>query len=212
MLEKEKIKETTKEVVEHFKSDEVKLKLVSFCCVVIIIMIIIISGQLFYLYKSLNSLIDLVEDGEYNRVSEVFYNEKKPEDILPILEVTSTTETTSEVEESINIEQDGENSTTEATSNNSKQNDSTSTTNKQETPNKHETTTKNNNSTTTATNSTNTQTKTYVINKSTKKIHTDNCSFVERMKEDNKQTVKLSDDELDEYINNGYTLCSSCGG
>lgn len=53
---------------------------------------------------------------------------------------------------------------------------------------------------------------TYIININSKKIHRDDCSFVDRMKESNKSVVKLSKSELNEYINNGYTLCSTCGG
>lgn len=53
---------------------------------------------------------------------------------------------------------------------------------------------------------------TYVINKSSKKMHTDDCSFVKRMKDENKTIVTLSDSEMNQYLNNGYTLCSTCGG
>lgn len=172
MLDKEKNNSKAKDVVEHIKGDEVKLKFLSFCCVLNVVLLIIISGQIFYIYKSLNSLIDLVEDGEYNRVSEVFYEEKKPEDLLPILEVTSTTEKTTKI--------DSDNSTT---------------------------TTKVNESSISISNA-----KTYVINRNSKKIHTKDCSFVNRISEDNKQIVQLTNDELSEYKNSGYTLCSSCGG
>ena len=53
---------------------------------------------------------------------------------------------------------------------------------------------------------------TYVINKNSKKIHRYDCSFVDRMNEENKQIVQLTDSELQEYLQNGYTNCSSCGG
>ena len=53
---------------------------------------------------------------------------------------------------------------------------------------------------------------TYVINKNSKKIHRYDCSFVDRMNEKNKQIVQLTDSELQEYLQNGYTNCSSCGG
>ena len=52
----------------------------------------------------------------------------------------------------------------------------------------------------------------FVINISSKKIHYADCSFVSRMNEDNRQSIQLTKDELNDYINNGYTLCSSCGG
>ncbi len=52
----------------------------------------------------------------------------------------------------------------------------------------------------------------FVINVSSNKIHYADCSFVNRMKEENRKSIQLSKDELNEYINNGYTLCSTCGG
>lgn len=56
--------------------------------------------------------------------------------------------------------------------------------------------------------------KTYVINTNTKskKIHSPDCSSAIRIKEENKKTVKLSDEELQSYINNGYDICKICGG
>ncbi len=56
------------------------------------------------------------------------------------------------------------------------------------------------------------QGKTYVINTSSKKIHKPDCSFIARTKEENKKTVVLSDEQLKEYINNGYQICKTCGG
>ena len=56
------------------------------------------------------------------------------------------------------------------------------------------------------------QGKTYVINISSKKIHKPDCSFVGRTKEENKNTVVLSDEQLKDYINNGYQICKTCGG
>ncbi len=53
---------------------------------------------------------------------------------------------------------------------------------------------------------------TYVININSKKIHFSDCTFVNRTKEENKKTVKLSSDELNEYLNNGYVFCKTCGG
>ena len=52
----------------------------------------------------------------------------------------------------------------------------------------------------------------FVINMNSKKIHYSDCTFVNRMKEENRKAIQLSNDELNEYINNGYTLCSTCGG
>lgn len=52
----------------------------------------------------------------------------------------------------------------------------------------------------------------YVINVNSKKIHYSSCTFVGRMKEENKKEIELSKNELNDYLNNGYTFCSTCGG
>ncbi len=62
------------------------------------------------------------------------------------------------------------------------------------------------------TNTDNTQKRNFVINVNSNKIHYADCSFVNRMKEENKKNVQLNDSELKEYLNNGYTLCTTCGG
>lgn len=54
--------------------------------------------------------------------------------------------------------------------------------------------------------------KTYILNTSSKKIHSPSCSFVSRTKDENKKTVKLSSDELKNYIDKGYAICKTCGG
>lgn len=51
--------------------------------------------------------------------------------------------------------------------------------------------------------------KTYVINKNSKKIHSPNCQYANSMKEENKLVVEI--DNLEDYINRGYTICSKCG-
>ncbi len=86
------------------------------------------------------------------------------------------------------------------------------------TKNNIETTTQSDKETTTENNSTtqksddNVSRKTYVLNVSSKKIHLPDCTFVERTKEENKKRVKLSNDELKQYKNDGYTMCKKCGG
>lgn len=52
---------------------------------------------------------------------------------------------------------------------------------------------------------------TYILNTSSKKIHLPTCSFVDRTKDENKKTVQLTAEELQEYLNNGYTFCKTCG-
>ncbi len=54
--------------------------------------------------------------------------------------------------------------------------------------------------------------KVYILNTSSKKIHYPSCSVVNRMKEENKKSVEVNDEQLNEYKNNGYTMCSTCGG
>lgn len=178
-----------KEFVDYLRSDEFRIKTISTCCVIIAATLVLIAGELYNIYKGINAVTDLLEDGEYNRVAEIFYEEETPEDVLPILGATSTTEATNSTED-----------ITEKTTNKKSENTTTSTTTE-----KHE-------NDTTSTTKSQSKTKTYVINKSSKKIHTKDCSFVDRMKEENKQTVQLTSDELNDYIDNGYTTCSSCGG
>ena len=181
-----------KEFVDYLRSDEFRIKTISTCCIIMAATLVLIAGELYNIYKGINAVTDLLEDGEYNRVVEIFHEEKTPEDILPILGVTSTTEiTNNNVDE--NIEE-----TEKTTNKKSDNNSNTITTTK---PNQTTTTTK-----------PQSKIKTYVINKNSKKIHTKDCSFVDRMKEENKQIVQLTNDELNNYLNDGYTTCSSCGG
>ena len=155
--------------------------------------LVLIAGELYNIYKGINAVTDLLEDGEYNRVSQVFHEEKTPEDVLPILGVISTTKNADDVEEEMDETEKSTNKKTDLTST---------------TTSKHGTTTNTDNTTTKQ----HSKTKTYVINKNSKKIHTKDCSFVDRMKEENKQIVQLTNDELNNYFNDGYTTCSSCGG
>lgn len=182
-----------KDFVDYLRSDEFKIKTITFCCIVMAATLVLIAGELYNIYKGINAVTDLLEDGEYNKVVEVFHNEKTPEDVLPILGVISTTENADDVVEEIDETEKSTNKKTDLTST---------------TTSKHETTTNANNTTTKP----QSKTKTYVINKNSKKIHTKDCSFVDRMNEENKQIVQLTNDELNNYLNDGYTTCSSCGG
>lgn len=181
-----------KDFVDYLRSDEFRIKTISTCCIIMAATLVLIAGELYNIYKGINAVTDLLEDGEYNRVAEIFHEEKTPEDVLPILGVTSTTENTDEVEKDTE-------ETVKSTNKKNESNSTLATTSKQE------------NSTTTTTKP-QSKAKTYVINKNSKKIHTKDCSFVDRMKEENKQTVQLTSDELNNYLNDGYTTCSSCGG
>lgn len=181
-----------KDFVDYLRSDEFKIKTITFCCIVMAATLVLIAGELYNIYKGINAVTDLLEDGEYNKVVEVFHDEKTPEDVLPILGVVSTTEDADDEKENNNDSHKKDNKTEQATDKNTQTNSASTTT--------------------TTTTNPQSKTKTYVINKNSKKIHTNDCSFVDRMKEENKQIVQLTNDELNNYLNDGYTTCSSCGG
>lgn len=204
-MDNEENKSRIKEFFDYLKSDEFRIKTISTCCVIMAALLLLIAGELYNIYKGIIAVTDLLEDGEYNRVVEVFDNEKTVEDIMPILDVISTTELT--VENSENSDIKDNNDEVESTTKKTTQTNANS-----QTTNKTETTTKSNKTTTTTTTKPQLKIKTYVINKNSKKIHTEDCSFVDRMKEENKQVVQLTKEELNKYIDNGYTTCSSCGG
>lgn len=164
-MEKEKRKSPVEEAVEEFTSRESNIRWISFACVLIVTLLGIIALLLYNINKDIHSLIDLLEDGEYNRVVDVFYENEN---------TSTTTEPDSTIVNSI------------------------------------ESTTKSENITSTTKPQSNTNT--YVINKSSKKIHLQSCSFADRIKEDNKNVLQLTKEELQEYLQNGYTKCSSCGG
>lgn len=52
------------------------------------------------------------------------------------------------------------------------------------------------------------KTATYVLNTSSKKIHSPNCRYAQSMQETNKQVV--TDKSLDELLAEGYSICSVC--
>ena len=164
-MKKEKMKSPVEEVVEEFTSKESNIRWISFACVLIVTLLGIIALLLYDMNKDIHSLIDLLEDGEYNRVVDVFYENEN---------TSTTTEPDSTIVNSVESITKSENitSTTKPQGN----------------------------------------TKTYVINKSSKKIHLESCSFADRIKEDNKQTLQLTIEELQEYLQNGYTKCNTCGG
>ncbi len=119
---------------------------------------------------------------------EVITEEKKDkEDYIPLLEELTDEESTNEE----NLTQKQNNTSKETTTINNSETTSSTTTQKSDD---------------------NVTRKTYVLNISSKKIHLPDCSFVARTKEENKKTVKLSDDELNQYKNDGYTICKTCGG
>lgn len=170
--------------------------------VLLLLICILLVVTIFKIDKT-NQLLEIIADNntniiEYESFKDTFIeveteNNKTVEDYLPIV---------SELHEK-------DESTTKNNSSNEKE-----TTTKKNSVSENETTTQN--STTERETTTklddNVLRKNYVLNISSKKIHSPNCSFVARTKEENKKTVKLSDSELKDYINDGYTLCKTCGG
>lgn len=50
--------------------------------------------------------------------------------------------------------------------------------------------------------------KKYVLNKSSKKIHSPDCRYAENIKEDNRE--ELVTDNIGSLLNGGYDICSAC--
>lgn len=162
-------------------------------CVLLVILIFKISQTNEYLKALAEDSRNRVEYETFDDTFiEVETEEKKDkEDYIPLYEELTDKETTSEEDSTKKQNITSKETTTKANK---------------------ETTTKT--STTTQKSDDNVSRKTYVLNisKSSKKIHLSSCSFVSRIKDENKKTVKLTDEELQEYINDGYTICKTCGG
>lgn len=160
-------------------------------CVLLVVLICKLGETNHYLKEIAENGTDVIEietkNDAYESVADVYIESTKlAEDIVPILDVMTTDESSTEQ------------STTQ-------KNESTS--------KKSETTTKQQQSTQTTDDNVNNSSKTtYVLNISSKKIHLPDCSFVNRTKEENKKTVELTDEELQQYLDDGYTFCKTCGG
>ena len=50
----------------------------------------------------------------------------------------------------------------------------------------------------------------FVFSKNSKKLHSRTCPYVNQIKEENKRTI--TSNQLQEYLDNGYTFCSHCQG
>lgn len=192
-------KNSFKDFLKKQTSAESLLKKVPFLLLLICVLLVVSIFKINETNKLLERIADNnINNVEYEKFKDTFIeveteNNKTVEDYLPIV---------SELHEK-------DESTTENNSSDSKE-----TTTKQGSVSKNETTTQNSDTikeTTTKTDD-NVERKTYILNISSKKIHSPNCSFVPRTKEENKKTVKLSDSELKNYINDGYALCKTCGG
>ncbi len=197
-------------LIKKINSSNFILKRISFYLFIICVLLGLIffkinemSDTLYYLSNNNDSQCTTTEKDAYNNVLEVFteddenlgeylpqYNDLIEENTTKqnIEETTNTEKTSTEYKETLT-------SNVETTSSKKTETQSSSTT------------------TETSTAKADTSAKiTFVINKNSKKIHYYDCSFVNRMKEENKEIIKLNKSELNNYLNNGYSLCNTCGG
>lgn len=179
------------EKLKKFFSSESSLQRIPlyffFTCALLVVLICKLGETNHYLKEIAKNGTEVIEietkDNDYNDVIDAFLETtKSAEDIVPIIGELTTDETTTE--KKIETTTNKEVETTESTT---KTNTNQSSENKE---NK----------------------KTYVLNVSSKKIHLPECSFVNRTKEENRKIVELTEQELQEYLENGYTLCKTCGG
>lgn len=190
------IKSTILKFFEKFTNDESAIKRIPKYFFLIVILLIIIAAELYQTNIKLDKIINNSIEEKKQMVVEIFSEEEKiPGDYMPILNETST--------EDSNTETTTKETTTKSTS--------TGNVSKEETTKKAETTTQKSNSGQAQTSSNSEKTK-YILNINSKKIHLPDCSSAARTKEENKKTVQLTADELQEYLNDGYEYCKICGG
>lgn len=155
-------------------------------CVLLVVLIIRLEKANTYLRTIAENNTNILE---YETFDDTFIeveteDKKEKEDYIPLLEEVNDKESTTE----------NQNNTSSDTI-----------------TNKFDVTTSEN-STATESSNDNVSRNTYVLNTTSKKIHLPDCSFVSRTKEENKKTVKLSTEDLNQYKNDGYTICKTCGG
>lgn len=194
------MKENFTEKFKQFFSSEESLKRVPIylflICVFLVILIFRLGETNHHLKEIAANGTNVIEiktkDDDYESVADIYIETKKnAEDIVPILDVLT--------------EENTEDSTNKESHNNSEENTTKTV--------KDESSTKVSSTTTTTQSEDNENAKTaYVLNISSKKIHLADCSFVKRTKEENKKYVELTDKELQEYFDNGYVFCKTCGG
>ncbi len=159
-------------------------------CVLLVVLICKLGETNHYLKEIAANGTDIIEietkDEDYENVVDVYVETSKSiEDYIPLYEeITDNSSTTEKSNESTTKRSET------TTKENTTKSDNTQQSNKD---NKSDKTT-------------------YVLNISSKKIHLPDCSFVDRTKEENKKTVELTDQELQQYLDDGYTFCKTCGG
>lgn len=184
------MKDKLMKFLEKSVSGEIILKKIAFY----LFLICVLLGLVFFKLNEINESILMIaepisvhtKEEKNEDIADVFIEEKgEIGDVLPFY--NELEESTSEATTTTNID--------ETSSNIKETEDKTNTTTEVATSNNHNSSKIN-----------------FVINVNSNKIHYADCSFVNRMKEENRKNVQLSDSELKEYLNNGYTLCSTCGG
>lgn len=197
-------KNSFKDFLKKQTSAESLFKKVPFLLLLICVLLVVSIFKINETNKLLERIADNnINNVEYEKFKDTFIeveteNNKTVEDYLPIV---------SELHEK-------DESNTEGNPSNEQE-----TTTKQNSVSKNESTTKANtettsiitNGSTTQSDDSNISKKTYVITK-TKKIHTPSCHYAINTKQENKQTLNLSDEEIKQYKNNGYEFCKKCGG
>lgn len=161
-----------------------------FTCVLLVVLILKLGETNQYLKEIAANGTDVIEietkDKDYENVVDVYVEtSKSAEDYIPLYEeVTDNSSTTEKSNESTTKKSET------TIKENTTKSDTTQPSNKDDKSDKT----------------------TYVLNISSKKIHLPDCSFVNRTKEENKKTVELTDQELQQYLDDGYTFCKTCGG
>ena len=182
------------EFMKKCTSSEKVLKRIAFYLLLLCILLSLIFFKLYQINENIlllskessNPITPNTTQNEYESVKDIFIEEEtKPGDVIPLYD---------EIYDNSLPESTTQNSTETLNNNNETEYITDSTTVSH-----------------TVQNDTSTKTN-FVININSKKIHYADCSFVNRMKEENKKSIQLSNIELKEHLNSGYTLCSTCGG
>lgn len=186
----------TTDYIKKFTDSEHSIKRIPFYMFLICVLLVVL---IFEIRNTNNSLRIIAENGtqsvEYDTVYDTF--------------VEIVTEETKELEDYIPIASENSTSTTNNAVNN---NGETTTKTSSTVTTKHSTTSTTTVGTTVIADNNNQGKQNYILVTSTKKIHSTDCTYASKAKPENKKSVTLTDDQLNEYINNGYVLCKSCGG
>lgn len=192
--------EEEKKITDYIKSftdTEHSIKRIPFYMLIVCVLLVVL---IFEIRDTNKSLRIIAENGtksvEYETIDDTF--------------VEIVTEETKELVDYIPAASENTSSTTKISSNKDHNNVSTTKTSSNSTTKE---------STANATGSANAEVannnqgkRNYILVTSTKKVHSPDCTYALRAKAENKKSVTLTDEQIDEYINRGYVLCKSCGG